>query len=159
MFSLPGGHGLPTSSQLRTRRRLLVSSAGLGEAGATRRIFLFCDTFNSVSEQRITGIVKCGYVRRILVQISSTKSQQQARSIAMNEFAKIDGALKRWGWGRTTFLLALFLLVKQLVTFEQALVLILLAVLLEQPSRQQVPCPCAQGAAVPMASHTARSRV
>jgi hypothetical protein len=65
----------------------------------------------------------------------------------MNEFAKIEAALKMWGWGRTTFLLALFLLVKQFVTFEQALVLILLAVLLEQPLRQQVPCSCTRGAA------------
>jgi hypothetical protein len=159
MFSLLGGHGLPTSSQGRTRRRLLLAGAGLGEAGTTRRIFLLCDTLNSLTEQRITGIVKCGCVRRILVQTSRTKSQEQACCTAMNEFAKIDAALKMWGWGRTTFLLVIFLLVKQSVTFEHALVLILLAVLLEQPSRQQVPCPCTRGAAVPMASDTVRSRV
>jgi hypothetical protein len=49
----------------------------------------------------------------------------------MNEYSKIVAVARRWGWGRTAFLLVLFLLVKQFVTFDQALVLILLAVILE----------------------------
>jgi hypothetical protein len=53
----------------------------------------------------------------------------------MNELAKFLAAMKRWGWGRTSFLLALFLLMKQFVTFDQALVLILLAALLENAVR------------------------
>jgi hypothetical protein len=50
----------------------------------------------------------------------------------MNEFARIVAAAKMWGWGRTSLLVALLLLAKQLVTFDQAVVLILLTVLLER---------------------------
>lgn len=53
----------------------------------------------------------------------------------MNELAKFFATMKRWGWGRTSFLLALFLLMKQFVTFDQALVLILLAAVLENVVR------------------------
>ncbi len=49
----------------------------------------------------------------------------------MSELAKIATAMRRWGWGRTAFLLALFLLMRQFVTFDQAVVLILLAAILE----------------------------
>jgi hypothetical protein len=55
----------------------------------------------------------------------------------MNELAKFFAAMKRWGWGRTSFLLALFLLMKQFVTFDQALVLILLAALLDSVVRKE----------------------
>jgi hypothetical protein len=53
----------------------------------------------------------------------------------MQEFAKLVAAMKGWGWGRTSFFLALFLLVKQFVTFDQALILILLAAFLETTVR------------------------
>ena len=59
-------------------------------------------------------------------------------SVVMNEFTKVHAAIEKWGWRRTAFLLALFLLVKQFVTFEQALILILLAALLEG-ARQELP--------------------
>jgi hypothetical protein len=55
----------------------------------------------------------------------------------MNEFGKIVAAMKAWGWGRTSFLLAILLLAKQFVTFDQALVLILLAALLERIVRRE----------------------
>ena len=54
----------------------------------------------------------------------------------MNDFTKFLTTMKKWGWGRTSFLLALFLLVKQFVTFDQALILILLAALLENVVRR-----------------------
>jgi hypothetical protein len=50
----------------------------------------------------------------------------------MNEFTKIVAAMKTWGWGRASFLLALFLLAKQFVTFDQAVILILLPPFLEK---------------------------
>lgn len=55
----------------------------------------------------------------------------------MQELAKLVAAMKGWGWGRTSFLLALFLLVKQFVTFDQALILILLAAFLERVVRRE----------------------
>jgi hypothetical protein len=55
----------------------------------------------------------------------------------MHELAKFLAAMKRWGWGRTSFLLALFLLMKQFVTFDQAIVLILLAALLDSVVRKE----------------------
>jgi hypothetical protein len=55
----------------------------------------------------------------------------------MNEFTKLAAAMKRWGWGRTSFLLALFLLAKQFVTFDQALILILLAAFLDTVVRRE----------------------
>lgn len=55
----------------------------------------------------------------------------------MNEFTKLVAAIKRWGWGRTSYLLALVLLMKQFVTFDQALILILLAVILEEVVRRE----------------------
>jgi hypothetical protein len=64
----------------------------------------------------------------------------------MNELAKLFAAMKRWGWGRTSFLLALFLLMKQFVTFDQALVLILLAALLENVVRGKSLSPRQQSA-------------
>jgi hypothetical protein len=45
--------------------------------------------------------------------------------------------MKGWGWGRTSFLLALLLLARQFVTFDQALILILLAALLDRVARRE----------------------
>lgn len=59
----------------------------------------------------------------------------------MNEFAKIVAAMKAWGWGRTSFLLAIFLLAKQFVTFNQALILILLAAFMERVVRREPLSP------------------
>jgi len=44
----------------------------------------------------------------------------------MNGFDKTFAAIKMWGWERTCLVFALFLLTKQLVTFDQALILFLL---------------------------------
>src|ERR1700687_848594 len=49
----------------------------------------------------------------------------------MNELKKIVAATRMWGGGRASFIVVIFLLAKQLVTFDQALVLILLSVFLE----------------------------
>lgn len=49
----------------------------------------------------------------------------------MVDLAKVGNAVQRWGLGRTAFLLSLVLLSKQSITFEQALVLILLATILD----------------------------
>jgi hypothetical protein len=62
-------------------------------------------------------------------------------AVLMNAFTKFSTAMKRWGWGRAAFLLALFLLVKQFVTFDQALVPILLAALLENVVRRKSLSP------------------
>ena len=43
---------------------------------------------------------------------------------SMTEFAKIASAIKMWGWGRTWMVLAAVLLLKHVVTFDQALILI-----------------------------------
>jgi len=55
----------------------------------------------------------------------------------MADFTKLVAAIKRWGWGRASFVLALALLIKQFVTFDQALILILLAVVLEEVVRRE----------------------
>ena len=59
----------------------------------------------------------------------------------MNEFTKLLATMRGWGWGRTSFLLALFLLAKQFVTFDQALILILLAAFLEKVVRREPLAP------------------
>ena len=56
-LSPPGGHGLPTCSQLITRKRLLDPTC-LREADTTLEIFLLCDTSNFSHEERITLIVE-----------------------------------------------------------------------------------------------------
>ena len=76
----------------------------------------------------------------------------------MNELAKFSAAMKRWGWGRTSFLLALFLLMKQFVTFDQALVLILLAALLESAVRGESLPPRPQSAGPSVALRNGRRR-
>jgi hypothetical protein len=76
----------------------------------------------------------------------------------MNELAKFLAAMKRWGWGRISFLLALFLLVKQFVTFDQALVLILLAALLENVVRGKGLSSRQQSAGSPIALRNGRRR-
>jgi hypothetical protein len=50
----------------------------------------------------------------------------------MTEFAKIASAIKTWGWGRTWMVLAAFLLLKHIVTFDQALILIFLNVVMDR---------------------------
>jgi hypothetical protein len=76
----------------------------------------------------------------------------------MNELAEFFAAMKRWGWGRTSFLLALFLLMKQFVTFDQALVLILLAALLENVVRGKSLSPRHQSAGPSIALRNGRRR-
>ncbi len=76
----------------------------------------------------------------------------------MNELAKFFAAMKRWGWGRTSFLLALFLLMKQFVTFDQALVIILLAALLENVVRGKSLSPRRQSAGPSIALRNGRRR-
>ena len=49
----------------------------------------------------------------------------------MTEFTKIAAAIKMWGWGRTWMILATLLLLKHIVTFEQALSFFLLNVAFE----------------------------
>jgi len=76
----------------------------------------------------------------------------------MNEFAKIVAAMKTWGWGRTSFLLAVFLLAKQFVTFDQALVLILLAAFLERIVLRETLSPRHRGLGASMSLRNARRR-
>lgn len=78
--------------------------------------------------------------------------------VVMNDFTKFFGAMKGWGWGRTSFLLALFLLVKQFVTFDQALVLILLAALLEHVVRGKSLSPRHPSAGPSIALRNGRRR-
>jgi hypothetical protein len=49
----------------------------------------------------------------------------------MTEFAKIASAIKLWGWGRTWTILTTLLLSKHVVTFDQALILLLLNLVCE----------------------------
>ncbi|HTA70399.1 MAG TPA: hypothetical protein VK776_19060 [Bryobacteraceae bacterium] len=50
----------------------------------------------------------------------------------MTEFAKIASAIKMWGWGRTWMILASLLFLKHTVTFDQALILIFLNVVMDR---------------------------
>jgi hypothetical protein len=50
----------------------------------------------------------------------------------MTEFAKIASAIKMWGWGRAGMILAAALLFRHAVTFDQAVILILLNVVLDR---------------------------
>lgn len=76
----------------------------------------------------------------------------------MHELSKFFAAMKRWGWGRTSFLMALFLLMKQFVTFDQALVLILLAAVLENVVRGKSLSPRPQSAGPSVALRNGRRR-
>ena len=49
----------------------------------------------------------------------------------MADLAKLAAAIRSWGWRRTAFLVAIGLLAKQIVNFDQALTLILLGIVLE----------------------------
>jgi hypothetical protein len=49
----------------------------------------------------------------------------------MTEFTKIASAIKIWGWGRTWTIIATLLLSKHIVTFDQALILLLLNLVCE----------------------------
>jgi hypothetical protein len=62
----------------------------------------------------------------------------------MTEFAKIASAIKMWGWGRTGLILATALLFRHLVTFDQAVILILLNVVLDRLAYGKQPPPTAQ---------------
>lgn len=50
----------------------------------------------------------------------------------MNDLAKIVTVFKIWGWGRASFILAVVLMVNKVITFDQAITLILVALLLER---------------------------
>lgn len=76
----------------------------------------------------------------------------------MNDFSKLVAAMKRWGWGRTSFLLALLLLLRQSVTFDQALILILLAVFLEELVRRGSPSSRNQSSGLSLTRKNGRRR-
>jgi hypothetical protein len=59
----------------------------------------------------------------------------------MTEFAKIASAIKMWGWGRARMILATALLFRHLVTFDQAIILILLNVVLDRHAYGKQPSP------------------
>lgn len=63
----------------------------------------------------------------------------------MTEFAKIASAIKMWGWGRAAMILATALLFRHAVTFDQALILILLNVVLDKLVYGKQPSPPPQG--------------
>lgn len=50
----------------------------------------------------------------------------------MTEFAKIASAIRMWGWGRAWMVLAAVLLLKHVVPFDQALILILFNVVMDR---------------------------
>jgi len=60
---------------------------------------------------------------------------------SMTEFAKIASAVKMWGWGRAGMVLAAVLLLKHVVTFDQALILILVNVVLDRLVYGKQPSP------------------
>ena len=59
----------------------------------------------------------------------------------MTEFAKIASAIKMWGWGRAGMVLAAVLLLKHVVTFDQAVILILVNVVLDRLVYGKQPSP------------------
>jgi len=59
----------------------------------------------------------------------------------MTEFAKIASAIKMWGWGRAGMILATALLFRPAVTFDQAVILILLNVVLDRLIYGKQPSP------------------
>jgi len=59
----------------------------------------------------------------------------------MTEFAKIASAIKMWGWGRAGMILAAALLFRHVVTFDQAVILILLNVALDRLVYGKQPSP------------------
>jgi hypothetical protein len=59
----------------------------------------------------------------------------------MTEFAKIASAVKMWGWGRAGMVLAAVLLLKHVVTFDQAVILILVNVVLDRLVYGKQPSP------------------
>jgi hypothetical protein len=62
----------------------------------------------------------------------------------MTEFTKIASAIKMWGWGRAGMILAAPLLFRHVVTFDQALILILLNVVLDRSVYGKQPPPTGQ---------------
>src|SRR5260370_38307137 len=59
----------------------------------------------------------------------------------MTEFAKMASAIKMWGWGRAGMILAAALLFRHAVTFDQAVILILLNVVLDRLVYGKQPSP------------------
>ena len=59
----------------------------------------------------------------------------------MAEFAKIVSVIKMWGWGRAGMILATALLFRHAVTFDQAVILILLNVVLDRLVYGKQPSP------------------
>jgi hypothetical protein len=59
----------------------------------------------------------------------------------MTEFAKMASAIKMWGWGRAGMILAAALLFRHVVTFDQAVILILLNVVLDRLVYGKQPSP------------------
>ncbi len=62
----------------------------------------------------------------------------------MTEFAKFASAIKMWGWGRAGMILAAALLFRHVVTFDQAVILILLNVVLDRLAYGKQPPPTGQ---------------
>jgi hypothetical protein len=60
---------------------------------------------------------------------------------SMNEFAKIASAIEMWSWGLAGMILATSLLFRHAVTFDQAVILILLNVVLDRLIYGKQPSP------------------
>lgn len=65
-------------------------------------------------------------------KLGATQSLHSLRNGSMTEFAKIASAIKMWGWGRTSAVLAVFMLMRHIVHFDQALVFMLLNIVVEE---------------------------
>ena len=59
----------------------------------------------------------------------------------MTEFNKLASAITMWGWGRSGMILATALLFRHVVTFDQAVILILLNVVLDRLVYGKRPSP------------------
>jgi hypothetical protein len=59
----------------------------------------------------------------------------------MTEFNKLASAITMWGWGRAGMILATALLFRHVVTFDQAVILILLNVILDRLVYGKQPSP------------------
>jgi hypothetical protein len=76
----------------------------------------------------------------------------------MTEFAKIASAIKMWGWGRAGMILATVLLFRHAVTFDQAIILILLNVVLDRLVYGKQPSPRPQNRSSAMAKNRRRPK-
>jgi hypothetical protein len=59
----------------------------------------------------------------------------------MTEFNKLVSAITMWGWGRSGMILATALLFRHVITFDQAVILILLNVVLDRLVYGKQPSP------------------